>query len=134
MEKNMIAPITAVVPVDTVMQTAHKGISSPAMEQLTQKFDALMKAPQPHHTAPPFQPHEPNAVAQVMDKQETMMRQSFADVDKLTANMDHMSTHELMIAGMQISRSMAMGSMGMQATMGVAQGSGKALQSLLKNQ
>lgn len=130
----MIAPITAVVPVDTVMQTAHKGISSPAMEQLTQKFDALMKAPQPHHTSPPFQPHEPNAVTQVMAKEEAFLRQSFADVDKLAANMDNMSTHELTIAGMQISRSMAMGSMAMQTSMGVAQSSSKALQSLLKNQ
>jgi type III secretion system HrpB2-like protein len=130
----MITPITAVVPVDTVMQTAHKGISSPAMEQLTQKFDALMKTPQSHHTSPPFQPHEPNAVAQVMAKEEAVLRQSFADVDKLTANMDHMSTHELTIAGLQISRSMAMGGMAMQTSMGVAQSSSKALQSLLKNQ
>jgi type III secretion system HrpB2-like protein len=130
----MITPVTGVTPVDAVLQTAHTSFNSPAMDQLTQKFDALMKAPQSDHAVQPFRPQEPNGVSQVMDKQEAMMRQSFSDLDKLAADMNYMTAHELEIASMQVSRNLAMGNLGMQTTMGVAQGSSKSLQSLLKNQ
>jgi type III secretion system HrpB2-like protein len=131
----MTAAISGIPPVESVLQAAHKGLESSAMERLTQKFDALVSAPHSSgHTTQPFTPQEPNAVAQVMDKQEAMMRQSFADMDNVAANMSLMSAHELEIAGMQISRGLALSNLGMQTTMGVAQGSSKSLQSLLKNQ
>ena len=130
----MTVAISGIPPVESVMQTAHKGLESPAMEQLTKKFDALMSAPRGDHATQPFMPKQPNAVAEIMDKEETMMRKSFADLDNLQANMGNMTAHELMITGMQVSREMAMSHLGLQTAMGVAQGGSKSLQSLLKNQ
>lgn len=138
----MTDPINAVATVSHVLDAAKTPApSSPAMDQLSVKFEAMMKQ-SPHNGGqhPDAQPFStppasdgPNAISQVMSKQEAYLKQTMADVDNFSANASRMSLVEMTAKGMQISRDIGMAKAHLDVAMGVAQGSNKSLQGLLKN-
>ncbi len=138
----MTDPINAVASVSQVLDAAKTPAqSSPAMDQLSVKFEAMMNnAPhnggQPAGSAPFSTPpvsDGPNAISQVMGKQEAYLKQTMAEVDNFSANASHMSLVEMTAKGMQISRDIGMAKAHLDVAMGMAQGSNKSLQGLLKN-
>jgi type III secretion system HrpB2-like protein len=138
----MTDPINAVATVSHVLEAAKTPApSSPAMDQLSVKFEAMMKQ-SPHNGgqhagAEPFSTPPasdgPNAISQVMSKQEAYLKQTMADVDNFSVNASRMSLVEMTAKGMQISRDIGMAKAHLDVAMGVAQGSNKSLQGLLKN-
>jgi type III secretion system HrpB2-like protein len=138
----MTDPINAVATVSQVLNAAKTPApNSPAMDQLTVKFEAMMK--QSTHgggqhpgeapfSAPPAS-DGPNAISQVMSKQEAYLKKTMAEVDNFSANASSMSLVEMTAKGMQISRDIGMAKAHLDVAMGVAQGSNKSLQGLLKN-
>jgi type III secretion inner rod protein HrpB2 len=123
----------AIVPVESVLQAAQKNVASPAMEQLTQKFESMMQRPQPDPAALQVQ-QGPNAITEVVNKQEALMRKSFEDVQTFTDNAASLSMNEMLAQSMKISRDMTLANFSLQTTTAVAQGTNKSLQTLLKNQ
>jgi type III secretion system HrpB2-like protein len=133
----MTIPTVAVAPVESVLKTAQKGVASPAMEQLTSKFEALMQAPkaeQANAARVASAASGPNAVTQLVDKQQALMQKSFHDVEAFTANAGNLSMQEVAAHSMKLSHDLAMANFHLQSTTAVAQGSNKSLQTLLKNQ
>jgi type III secretion system HrpB2-like protein len=138
----MTDPINAVATVSHVLDAAKTpAASTPAMDQLSVKFEAMMKqSPHgggPHAGAEPFSKPPvsdgPNAISQVMSKHEANLKQTMAEVDNFSANAGRMSLVEMTAKGMQISRDIGMAKAHLDVAMGVAQGSNKSLQGLLKN-
>jgi type III secretion system HrpB2-like protein len=138
----MSDPITAVSTVSHVLDAAKTPApSTPAMDQLSVKFEAMMKQ-SPHNggqhpgaapfSAPPVS-DGPNAISQVMSKHEANLKQTMAEVDTFSANASRMSLVEMTAKGMQISRDIGIAKAHLDVAMGVAQGSNKSLQGLLKN-
>jgi type III secretion inner rod protein HrpB2 len=130
----MTVPTVAIAPVESVLQAAQKSVPSPAMEQLTQKFESMMKAPQADMAGAAQPSQGPNTLTEVVNKQEALMHKAFEDVETFAANADKMSMNEVAAQSMKLSRDMAMANFALQSTTAVAQGSNKSLQTLLKNQ
>lgn len=126
---------TPVVPVESVLQAAQKPVASPAMDSLTQTFEALMKkGPQQFDpTVTPTPSPGPNAITQVMSKQEAVMRKTFDEVQAFTERAGDMSIQEMTAQNMKLTRDLSMANFSLQTTTAVAQGSNKSLQTLLKN-
>jgi type III secretion system HrpB2-like protein len=126
----------AIAPVDAVLKAAQKSVPSPAMAQLTSKFEAMMQAPKAEQASAAQAAQAtsgPNAATQLVDKQEALMKKSFSDVEAFTANAGDMSMQEVVAQSMKLSRDMTMANFSLQSTTAVAQGSNKSLQTLLKN-
>jgi type III secretion system HrpB2-like protein len=130
----------AIAPVDSVLKAAQKSVTSPATEQLTSKFEAMMQAPKAEQlrTAQaanaPQAPAGPNAITQLVDKQQSLMQKSFSDAQAFTANASNLSMQEVAAQSMKLSHDMTMANFNLQSITAVAQGSNKSLQTLLKNQ
>jgi type III secretion system HrpB2-like protein len=138
----MSDPISAVASVSQVLEAAKTTPqSSPAMDQMSVKFEAMMKNPQ--HTGgqhpgsdplstPPVS-DGPNAISQVLGKQEAYLKKTFDDAHQFSADAHNMSLVEMHVKGMQMTTNMTLASTHLNVAMGVAQGSNKSLQGLLKN-
>jgi type III secretion system HrpB2-like protein len=133
----------AIAPVDSVLKAAQKSVTSPATEQLTSKFEAMMQAPRAEQVwsaqaanAPqaPQAPAGPNAITQLVDKQQSLLQKSFADAEAFAANASNLSMQEVAAQSMKLSHDMTMANFNLQSITAVAQGSNKSLQTLLKNQ
>jgi type III secretion inner rod protein HrpB2 len=127
----------AIAPVDSVLKAAQKSVPSPAMDQLTNKFQAMMQAPKAEQAQAALAaqaPSGPNAITQLVDKQQALMQKSFADVEAFTANASNLTMQEVAAQSMKLSHDMTMANFNLQSTTAVAQGSNKSLQTLLKNQ
>jgi type III secretion system HrpB2-like protein len=139
-------PINAVVSVSQVLNAAkNTPQSSPAMDQLTTKFEAMVNknahapgAPGTPHADPASMtsaqaPTGPNAVSKVLETQEAMLKRTMDEVDNFSANSKRMGFSELVGKGMQMNRNIAMAHVHLNVGLGVAQSSNKGLQGLLKN-
>jgi type III secretion inner rod protein HrpB2 len=124
----------AAAPVDSVLKAAQESATSPAMEQLTSKFEAMMQTPKAEQAQAAQAPTGPNAITQLVDKQQSLLQKSFADVEAFTANASNMSMQDVAAQSMKLSHDMTMANFNLQSTTAVAQGSNKSLQTLLKNQ
>jgi type III secretion system HrpB2-like protein len=136
-------PISAVVSVSEVLNAAKSAPqSSPAMDQLTTKFEAMVNknahAPGATHVDPASMtsvqaPTGPNAVSKVLETQEAMLKRTMDEVDNFSANSTRMGFSELVGKGIQMNRNLAMAHVHLNVGLGVAQSSNKGLQGLLKN-
>ena len=127
----------AITPVDSVLKAAQKSVPSPVTEQLTSKFEAMMQAPKAEQVraAQAAQaPSGPNAITQMVDKQQVLLQKSFADAEAFTANAGNLSMQEVAAQSMKLSQDLTMANFKLQSVTAVAQGSNKSLQTLLKNQ
>jgi type III secretion system HrpB2-like protein len=130
----MTAAISAIASVESVVEAAQKSVNSPATEQLSDKFAALMQTPGAAHAAPPMSPAEPNSLLNVMEAQEAMFKQTVADLNAFQHNADKMSANEAAAEQMRLTMELAVSSVHFQFGSQVAQDSNKSLQTLLKNQ
>ena len=131
-----MSSIEAIGAVDQVLKLARTPNESAATQALSEKFDALMKPGPGTEQRPESLPvgNGVNSVTDVMSKKEAMLSEVFADAQIFRENSSTMSMNELMIANMDLSRRMAMASVGMQSVTALGQSTNKSLQSLLKNQ
>jgi type III secretion system HrpB2-like protein len=130
----MTEAISAIGSVESVMEAAHKSTSSPATEQLSEKFAALMQAPGAAQAAPPMSAAEPNSLMRVMETQEGMFKQTVADMKSFHDNADLMSMNEVAAEQTRLTLELATSSVYFQFGSQVAQDANKSLQTLLKNQ
>ena len=131
-----MSSIEAVGAVDQVLKFARTPNESAATQALSEKFEALMKPGPGTEARPDSLPigNGVNSVTEVMSKKEAMLNEVFADAQTLRETSSTMSMNELMVANMDVSRRMAMASVGMQSVTALGQSTNKSLQSLLKNQ
>jgi hypothetical protein len=131
-----MSSIEAIGAIDQVLKLARTPNESVATQALSEKFDALMKPGPGTEQRPESLPigNGVNSVTDVMSKKEAMLNQVFADAQTFKASASTMSMNELMVANMDLSRRMAMASVGMQSVTALGQSTNKSLQSLLKNQ
>ena len=131
-----MSSIEAIGAVDQVLKHARTPNESAATQALSEKFDALMKPGPGTEQRPESLPigNGVNTVTDVMSKKEAMLNEVFADAQTLRETSSTMSMNELMVANMDLSRRMAMASVGMQSVTALGQSTNKSLQSLLKNQ
>jgi len=129
-----MTPIAPVPPVDEALKAlaSGSGAAAPtaAPAELRQQFEALMK-PQ-SNVAPP--PAGPNALAAVIQNQQSDIDKVQAGAQDFLDNAPNMSSMEIVTSGMALSHSLAMVNMKMQVATSLTQGSNKSLQTLLKNQ
>jgi type III secretion system HrpB2-like protein len=130
----MTAAISAIGSVESVVEAAHKSVSSPASEQLTEKFAALMQAPGGAAATPPMSAAEPSSLMRVMESQEAMFKQTVSDLNSFQARADTMSVGEATAEQMRLTMELAVSSVHFTFGSQVASESNKGLQTLLKNQ
>lgn len=129
-----MTPIAPVPPVDEALKALASGSGAAAppavAPELRQQFEALMK-PQAN-VAPP--PTGPNALAAVIQNQQSDIDKVQAGAQQFLDDAPNMSSMEIVTSGMALSHSLAMVNMKMQVATSLTQGSNKSLQTLLKNQ
>ena len=130
----MTVPISAVTSVESVIEAAHKSTSNPATEQLTQKFAALMQTPAGAEVAPVVPAAEPNSLMRVLEAQESMLKQTVADMNDFQAHSHEMSIGEASAEQTRLTLELAVSSVHFTFGSQVASESNKSLQTLLKNQ
>jgi type III secretion system HrpB2-like protein len=130
----MMEAISAIGSVESVMEAAHKSASSPATDQLSEKFAALMQAPGAAQATPPMSPAEPSSLMRVMETQEAMFKHTLSDVKSFQQNADQMSMSEATAEQTRLTMELATSSVYFQFGSQVAQDANKSLQTLLKNQ
>ena len=129
-----MTPIAPVPPVDEALKALASGSGATASHavapELRQQFEALMK--QQTNVAPP--PTGPNALAAVIQNQQSDIDKVQAGAQQFLDDAPNMSSMEIVTSGMALSHSLAMVNMKMQVATSLTQGSNKSLQTLLKNQ
>jgi type III secretion inner rod protein HrpB2 len=130
----MTIPVQPVLPPDASLRGLSEAFKpqpaeGPSMEQLTQRFHALMTQPGNEFASPV----EPNAVTEVLSSQENLMRQFEQQAQAFQQAAPAMSMSELTAATIEVQRTAAMENFQLSATTSLASGSNKGLQSLLKN-
>ncbi len=129
-----MTPIAPVPPVDEALKALASGSGAAAppavAPELRQQFEALMK--QQTNVAPP--PAGPNALAAVIQNQQSDIDKVQAGAQQFLDEAPNMSSMEIVTSGMALSHSLAMVNMKMQVATSLTQGSNKSLQTLLKNQ
>jgi hypothetical protein len=135
-----MAAIEVVGSIESVLKLARAQQELPANDELAQKFTNLMQpapgsllAGRPDFDTPAVN-NDIHAVSDVMAKHETVMREAFSDAESIGVNASSMSMSELVVANIDVSRRMAVASVGMQSVSALGQTANKSLQSLLKNQ
>lgn len=126
-----VAPVGASV---QPMQSAAplNSVSTPSMEELTQRFRAMMEAP---HAVdrPPSGPQE-SLLTHMMSNGEEFLKQTHEKVAELRAQSPYMTPSEFISASIEVSEAASIGNFRLQAATSVASGTNKSMQSLLKNQ
>ena len=129
-----MTPIAPIPPVDQALKALASGSGGAAQSavapELRQQFEALMN--KHAQVAPP--PPGPNALAAVIQNQQSDIDRVQAGAQKFLDDAPNMSSMEITTAGMALSHSLAMVNMKMQVATSLTQGSNKSLQTLLKNQ
>lgn len=135
-----IAALTAASPVTSVgasiqsVQSAaqvNNGVS-PSMEELTQRFRAMMDAPHPVER-PPSSPQD-SLMTHMMTDGEEFLKQTHDKVAELRAQSPYMTPSEFVSASIEVSEAASIGNFRLQAATSIASGTNKSMQSLLKNQ
>jgi len=138
---NPVEPVSALAAAGQVMSVAGAGptqsVSSPAaggpsIEELTNRFRAMMDAPNPVEHAPTG-PQE-SLLTHMMANGEEFLRHTHEKVAELRAQAPHMSPSEFVAASIEVSNAASIGAFRLQAATSVASGTNKSMQSLLKNQ
>jgi type III secretion system HrpB2-like protein len=131
----MTDPITAVTSVEsTVVSAAKKPMHSPAELDVGKKFEEAMRKPDAHLLEAQQNNNDPKALAKMLDGLDHTVKQTFADVDNLTARLHELPLKEQMAAFMQMSQKLTMASLQLTMASSTAQSANKGLQTLLKNQ
>ena len=131
----MMSPVSAIAPVEVVSQAAAKAVVPPTpAEDLAHKFDTMMKAPSPLDNAAQMKPHQSHEITQAVNRQESLVRDTFDKIDALQRHSGDMTNQELMAQSLVLSRDLTLANFTISSATAVAQGSNKSLQSLLKNQ
>lgn len=131
----MTTPIDAVAPVGPVLEAAKKAVESPAMDQLTQKFDKMMASKGDDFVASQFHPaSEVSGITQVLDKHDQLMKQSLSELDALAEAAPSMSANEFAAESMRVSESLMQMEFHLTVATSVSNGASQSLRSLLKNQ
>lgn len=130
----MTIPIDSIAPVGQVMEAAKKPVESPAMDQLTQKFEEMMETGG-DGVVPKFnEANEVTGLSQVLDKQDKLMKHALSEVDSLAESAHSMSPTEFAAESIRVGELVIQTqfnlSMATSMTSGVTQG----FRSLLKNQ
>jgi len=129
-----LAAASQMAPVSTqaLQPSAQVNTYNPSMEELTQRFDSMMKAP---HSAdrPPSGPQE-SMLTHMMANGEEFMKQTHERVAELRAQSPYMTPNELVAASIEVSEAASIGAFRMQVATTIASGTNKSVQSLLKNQ
>jgi type III secretion system HrpB2-like protein len=126
--------IAPVPPIDEALKALASGSGAAAQPavapELRQQFESLMR---PQVDVAP-EPTGPNALAAVIQTQQSDIDKVEAGAQKFLDDAPHMSSMEITTSGMALSHSLAMVNMKMQVATSLTQGSNKSLQTLLKNQ
>lgn len=130
----MTEAISAIGSVESVMEAAHKSASSPASEQLSEKFASLMQSSGAAQLPLPGSPSEPNSLMNMVEAQEAMFKKTVADLRSFEQNADQMSINEASAEQMRLTLELATSEVYFQFGSQAAQDANKSLQTLLKNQ
>jgi hypothetical protein len=131
----MTDPITAVTSVESsVLSAAKKPMQSPAEQDLGKKFEEAMRKPDAHLLEAQHGNNEPKALAKMLDGMDQTVKQTFADLDHISAGLHEMPVKEQMAAIMQMSQKLTVASFQLTTATSAAQSANKGLQTLLKNQ
>jgi len=129
-----MTPIAPIPPVDEALKALAAGTGhtppTAVTPEMRHQFEALMK--QPANVAPA--PSGPNALAAVIENQQSDIDKVQAGAQQFLDQAPGMSSMEIVATGMTLSHSLAMVNMKMQVATSLTQGSNKSLQTLLKNQ
>jgi type III secretion inner rod protein HrpB2 len=124
-----VAPLSGPGPAQPLSPTAPGG---PSIEELTNRFRAMMDAPDPVERTPSG-PNE-SLLTHMMANGEEFLRHTHEKVAELRAQSPYMSPQEFVAASIEVSNSASIGAFRLQAATSVASGTNKSMQSLLKNQ
>jgi len=138
---NPVEPVSAVAAASQVMSVAATGPaqavspqagSGPSIEELTNRFRAMMEKPNPVEHAPSG-PQE-SLLTHMMANGEEFLRHTHEKVAELRSQATHMSPQEFVAASIEVSNAASIGAFRLQAATSIASGTNKSMQSLLKNQ
>lgn len=125
--------ISAITPLEVLSSMPLKGLVAPSpAEDLANKFDAMMKASPGASDA--FNPHQSHEITQAVNRQESLVRDTFDKIDTLQRDSGHLTNDELLAQSLVLSRDLTLANFTISSATAVAQGANKSLQSLLKNQ
>ena len=124
-----VAPLGGIGPAQAVSSPAHAG---PSIEELTNRFRAMMDAPNPVEHAPSG-PND-SLLTHMMANGEEFLRHTHEKVAELRSQSPYMSPQEFVAASIEVSNAASIGAFRLQAATSVASGTNKSMQSLLKNQ
>ncbi|AEG94090.1 hypothetical protein [Ramlibacter tataouinensis] len=125
------APVSPSVQAVQLAAQAGNG-PNPSMEELTQRFKALMDAPHPVER-PPSGPQD-SMLTHMLANGEEFLRQTHEKVAELRAQSPYMTPAEFISASIEVSEAASIGHFRLQAATSIASGTNKSMQSLLKNQ
>ena len=129
-------PVTAVAAVNTsaqaVQQPSSAAFQGPSMEELTQRFRAMMEGPAPVER-PPEGPSN-SMLTHMMADGEDFLRQPHDKVAELRAITPYLTPVEMVAKTIEVSEAMSVSHFRLQAATTIASGANKSMQSLLKNQ
>ena len=113
----------------------HVGQPTGQMSALSAQFDRLM-ALDPNATLhnKPLQNDGATVATEFVSKGETMMRETFDSMNKLTLDAPYLNTEELAMRQMQMSMQIALANFQFNACAHVAQSGKTGMQTLIKNQ
>ncbi len=129
----MTSPISAITPLEVVAPMPIKAPVAPSpAEDLAKKFDAMMNASPGVPGA--FNPHQSHEITQAVNRQESLVRDTFDKIDALQRESGHLTNDELLAQSLVLSRDLTLANFSISSATAVAQGANKSFQSLLKNQ
>jgi hypothetical protein len=126
--------IEAAIPLESVVELSRKDFTSPASEQLTQKFEALMQKPDAKYEDAAHVEKTSNALTVTLNKEEDVIRKIENDIAFMGTSSKYLTPVELDIAAMQLSHKMSTSHFQMQAIVTVGSSTKKSFDQLLKNQ
>jgi type III secretion system HrpB2-like protein len=126
--------LEATMPIGAVMELAHKSVNSGATEQLSLKFEAMMKAPNANAAQAAHLEQKPNALTEVVNKQEVLISGTSKNIEYMALHSHEMTPTQMVMATMQVSHEAAVSNVHMQASMAIGSSTKKGIDSLLKNQ